>query len=49
MRAMASAELQLLKKAGRHAWRWAWWLVFVQVAVTAAALVGQKYVPKEFE
>jgi len=46
---MASAELELVKKIGRHAWRHAWWLVAIQLAATAAGIAGLKYIPKKFE
>lgn len=46
---MASAELEQLKKIGRHAWRWAWWLVLVQVATTAAGVAALKVIPKQYE
>lgn len=46
---MASAELELLKKIGRHAWSWAWWLVGIQIVVTAAGVAALKLLPKRYE
>lgn len=46
---MASAELELLKKTGRHAWSKAWWLVGLQVVVTAAGIAALKIIPKWYE
>ncbi|HEY5997846.1 MAG TPA: Wzz/FepE/Etk N-terminal domain-containing protein, partial [bacterium] len=46
---MASAELELLRKIGRHAWRRAWWLVALQLGATAAGAVALKYLPKKYE
>lgn len=46
---MASAELQLLLKIGRHAWHKAWWLVGIQIVATAAGIVALKVIPKKFE
>ena len=46
---MASAELELLKKIGRHAWSRAWWLVGIQIVVTAAGIVALKIIPKKYE
>ena len=45
---MASAELELLRKAGRHAWERAWWLVAIQVAATLAAISCSEYIPKKY-
>ncbi len=46
---MASTEVLLAKKLGRHAWRCAWWLLGLQVAATAAGIVALRFLPKEFE
>ena len=46
---MANAELQLLYKIGRHAWSKAWWLVGIQIVVTAAGIAALKVIPKKFE
>lgn len=46
---MASSELELLRKAGRHAWSRAWWLVAIQVAATAAGIAALKVIPKKYE
>jgi polysaccharide chain length determinant protein (PEP-CTERM system associated) len=43
-----SAELQLLKRFARHAWRLAWALLAVQVAATAAGIAVLKVVPKRY-
>lgn len=46
---MANAELELLKKIGRHAWGRAWWLVGIQVVATAAGIAALKIIPKRYE
>lgn len=46
---MASAELELLSKIGRHAWRRAWWLVAIQLGATVAGFAALKYLPKTYE
>lgn len=46
---MASAELELLKKIGRHAWSKAWWLVGIQIVVTSAGIAALKIIPKKYE
>ena len=46
---MASVELQLLKKIGRHAWSRAWWLAGIQVVATLAAIAALKVIPKKYE
>jgi len=46
---MASVELQLLYKIGRHAWSKAWWLVGIQIVATAAGIVALKTIPKKYE
>ncbi|MHB8835196.1 MAG: XrtA system polysaccharide chain length determinant [Candidatus Methylomirabilia bacterium] len=46
---MASAELELLKKIGRHAWSRAWWLAGIQIVATAAGITALKVIPKQYE
>jgi len=46
---MASAEILLLKKIGRQAWKHAWWLLAIQVVATAAGIAALKVIPKKFE
>ena len=46
---MANSELQLLLKIGRHAWSKAWWLVGIQVLVTAASIGALQVIPKKYE
>ena len=46
---MASAEVLMLKKVGRHAWAKAWWLLGIQVLATAGAFVALKIMPKRYE
>jgi polysaccharide chain length determinant protein (PEP-CTERM system associated) len=46
---MASAELEMLKKIGRHAWSRAWWLVGIQVVATAAGIAALKIIPQMYE
>jgi polysaccharide chain length determinant protein (PEP-CTERM system associated) len=46
---MASAELELLRKVGRHAWRRAWLVVSIQVVATALGIAALKYLPKKYE
>jgi polysaccharide chain length determinant protein (PEP-CTERM system associated) len=46
---MANAELEFLKKAGRHAWERAWWLVGVQVVATLGGIVALAIIPKRYE
>ncbi len=46
---MASAELELVKKIGRHAWSRAWWLAGIQIVVTAAGIAALKVIPKRYE
>ncbi|HWR97884.1 MAG TPA: XrtA system polysaccharide chain length determinant [Candidatus Methanoperedens sp.] len=46
---MAGAELELVSKAGRHAWRRAWWLVAIQLSTTTAGVAALNYLPKKYE
>jgi len=46
---MASAELELLKKIGRHAWSKVWWLVGIQLVATAAGIAALKIIPPRYE
>ena len=46
---MASAELELLKKIGRHVWSRAWWLVGIQIVATAAGIAAYEIIPKKYE
>jgi polysaccharide chain length determinant protein (PEP-CTERM system associated) len=46
---MASAELQMLFKIGRHAWSKAWWLAGIQIVATAAGVVAYNVIPKRYE
>lgn len=46
---MASVELQLLYKIGRHAWSRAWWLAAIQILMTIAGIVAFKVIPKKYE
>jgi polysaccharide chain length determinant protein (PEP-CTERM system associated) len=46
---MPNAELELLKKAGRHAWRRAWWLLALQVVATLAGAAAFTLISKQYE
>jgi polysaccharide chain length determinant protein (PEP-CTERM system associated) len=44
----ASAELQVIKKVGRQAWRLAWVVFGIQVAATAAGVASLRVIPKQY-
>jgi polysaccharide chain length determinant protein (PEP-CTERM system associated) len=46
---MENAELELLKKMGRHAWGRAWWLVGIQFVATVAGIAALEIIPKKYE
>ncbi len=46
---MASSELQLLLKIGRHAWNKAWWLLGIQIVATGASIAALQIMPKRYE